>query len=531
MGLDVPEEYELVGSFAGRVYLNLTEFADVTSQIPILSPDTLFEMAGGGGVELVRHIYEERDPLGFLMRLPATIPRVVGSQLAMPMLAPLWDAAFRSFCDAFFGKDLDRLNHAALTAELDRLDTMFDWNGEVMLACASNFLLSYAGAREFLRSLGRASVHGREQELLGGLHVPSADPGLGLLELGRIARRSRRLRRVIEQTPPAETLERLRDLSEHGDVALFLEEFDAFRRRYGHRAPREAELATPRWREDTRFLFEVLRGFLAAPSLPSRLEVDRDRDRAYAEVEQIVEQAFTLGLGRVFRAVLTLVRGNAKRREMLRNRVVDSLDMYRRYFLEVGRRLAARGDLATADDVFFLTVAEVREWLDDVSTGKPFRYRVLVRRALHDMFAAQPDLPNIFVLRGTEIIAEDRFLEEPTEAPSGEYREIVGLPTSPGRVTGTARVIRDPSEASSLEPGDVLIVPYADVGWTPLFLNAGAVVMDLGGPLSHAAIVAREYGVPAVVNARGIVEIVETGQTVTVDGDRGVVFVRKDAPQ
>jgi pyruvate,water dikinase len=380
-----------------------------------------------------------------------------------------------------------------------------------------------------LRTFGRAEVHGREQELLAGLHVESADPGLELLDLGRIARRSRRLRRIITQTDPAETLAKLKAESEHRDVALFLEELQTFRTRYGHRAPREAELATPRWREDTSFLFEVLRGFIAAPHLPSKLEVRRDRESAERQVRQIVQRAFTLGLGRIFGTMHSFLRANARRRELLRNRVVDSLDMYRRYFLECGRRLSSRGDLARPEDVFYLTVDEIRAWLEDVSVGGEFRFRVLVRRAILGLFDRRPDPPNIFVERGSELISEDDYLERSIARPiHGAALEIRGLPASAGRATGTARVVKVPEDARGMQPGDILILPYADVGWTPLFLSASAVVMDLGGPLSHAAIVAREYGVPAVVNARGILDAVQTGDRVTVDGDSGVVYRRDE---
>lgn len=526
LGLDVPEDTELVGSFAGRVYLNLTEFAEITSHIPILSPDALFEMAGGGGVDLVRHIYDSRDVTGFLVRLPTTVPRVLLTQATMPLFAPVWSVVFEAWCAAFFSRDLAQLPHDALARELERLDAMFDWNGEVALACASNFLMSYTVTREALRTFGRASIHGREQELLGGLHVSSADAGLALLELGRIARRSRRLRRIVIDTDPSQTLDALHDAADHEDVNLFLTEFEAFRDRFGHRAPREAELATPRWREEPRFLFEVLRGLIEAEHVPTKLEVDRDRERALAEVDRIIEQAFGAGMRRAFRAILTFTRGNARRRETLRNRVVDSLDMYRHYFLEVGERLTARGKLAQADDVFFLTVDEVREWLADASAGAEFRFRVLVRRARHELFAAEPDPPNIFVLHGNEIVGEEEYAERSTSL-EGELRELRGLPASPGRVTGRARIVTDPCDAARFQPGEILVVPYADVGWTPLFLNARAIVVDLGGPLSHASIVAREYGVPAVVNTRHAVTTVRDGDLITVDGERGIVFVKE----
>ncbi len=523
LGLDVPEEAELVGSFSGRVYLNLTEFAEITSHIPLLTPDTLFEMAGGGGVELVRHIYDERDVRGFLMKLPLTAGRIILTQATMPTFAPLWDTVFRAWCSAFFDRDLARLKHEELHEELDRLDAMFDWNGEVMLACASNFLMSYVVTGELYRTFGRSSARGREQELLRGLEVSSADPGLELMELGRIARRSMRLRRLILETDPSETLDALRAANEHEDVELFLTEFERFRAEFGHRAPREADLSTPRWREEPRFLFQVLRGFLDADHLPSKLDVERERQRAREEVREISERAFTPGLRQLFRAVLGFTRGNARRRETMRNRVVDSLDMYRHFFLEVGERMVRRGDLSSAADVFYLTVDEVRDWIDDAGVGRQYRLRVLVRRSVATTFAERSELPTIFVLRGTEIIGQEQWATPLTNDAS--TRELRGLPASAGRVTGRARVLTDPNVDATLEPGEVLVVPYADVGWTPLFLNASAIVMDLGGPLSHAAIVAREYGVPCVVNARGAIASIRDGDIVTVDGERGSIFI------
>lgn len=528
LGLDVPAEYGIVGSFSGRVFLNLTQFADITSQIPLLSPETLFEMAGGGGVELVRHQYNERDVRSFLLRLPKTVSRVLATQLSMPAVAPLWSAIFSHWTDEFFGSDLTNLSPEELLQTLDEVDMMFNANGELMLACASNFLMSYAAVQKSLRAFGHTTVHGREQELLRGLHVPSSEPGLALLELGQIARRSRRLRRIIEETPIDETVAALEAASHHEDVALFLRELDAFQEAFGHRAPREAELATPRWREDAAFVFEVLRGFVTAPRIPTLREMERDRQVAEQEVRGLVARAFSVpGANVAFQLLLTFVRGNARRREMLRSRVVDSLDIYRRYFLECGRRLRDQGALAAADDVFYLTVDEIRAWLRE-GTVRELRFRVVVRRALVDTFRAQPDPPNIFVLRGSEIVDEDTYLQrERFEAETTDHLpELRGLAASAGRVTAVARVMEDPADAAKLQPGEVLVVPYADIGWTPLFLNAAAVVMDLGGPLSHAAIVAREYGIPAVVNVRGVMQRVQSGDLITVDGDRGVVLLR-----
>ena len=109
----------------------------------------------------------------------------------------------------------------------------------------------------------------------------------------------------------------------------------------------------------------------------------------------------------------------------------------------------------------------------------------------------------------------------PREELSGD--RFVGVGASPGVVTGVVRVLREPGDGAALCPGEVLVTAVADVGWTPLFLVAAAVVTELGGALSHAALVAREYGVPTVVNVRGATRALRTGDRVRVDGGRGVV--------
>jgi rifampicin phosphotransferase len=528
LGLNVPADYELVGSFRGRVYLNLSQFMSVASAIPLLSPDTLFEMAGGGGVELVRDIYESQSPAAFLTRLPLTLVRVAASQVTMPAVARLWGAYFQGRRDAFFHRDLSRLNHLEFFGQLDAIDELFDRTGRVMLACSSNFLMSYVVMSELLELWGGAKAAKDEKKLVSALGVDSAQAGLDLLNLGRLARRSRRLRRVITEVDSGEVLDELEALADYEDVEIFLSELRAFRQRHGHRAPREAELATPRWREDTRFLFEVVRSYIRAPHLPSDRELERERDRTREQADRLIGHTFPPGLEALFRTLLRLTRGNARLREFMRNRVVDTLDMYRRYFLECGRRLVLQDVLRQPEDVFYLRYDELRDWLDEVSVADDFAVRVLVRRALQRSLAELPDPPNTFVLRGNEMIAERDYQRRRDKAPArSTIDEIRGLPGSAGKVTGRARLIVDPNADASLEPGEVLVAPYTDVGWTPLFLTASAVVMSLGGPLSHSCIVAREYGIPTVVNAHGAMEQISDGDLITVDGDRGVVYVRE----
>ena len=532
LGLEVPEGANLVDAFRGRLYLNLTQFMSIASAQPLFRPERLFSMAGGGGVELMRDVYEERSKTGFLKRLPVTIPRILGSQVSMPLVAPMWGKYFTSRVEAFFDRDLEGLRREALIEEWGRLDQLFDRTGMVMLSTSANFLMSYVVTAEVLRLVGGEEAARHEQALISGLEVKSAEPGLALLDLARQAKRSLRLRKILCGHRPEEVLDALWAQMEHEDVAAFMESLQGFQKAYGHRAPREAELATPRWREDTTFLFEVVRSLVDSPDLPSTTAVARERSRKQESAQKLLERYVPGGLKVVLKGLLALTRANARRREYMRDRVVDALDVYRRFFLECGRRLVRQRVLRRKEDVFFLNRQELEGWLEQPRVAESFALRVLVRRALHDHYEAQPSPPDTFLRRGSETIAADGSRPpDPTPEPGGDGSSTItleGLAGSPGRVTGKARVILDPhGEEMGLKPGEILVAPYTDVGWTPLFLTAAGVVMSLGGPLSHSCIVAREYGLPAVVNAKHATEVIETGDRVTVDGDEGLVHIHK----
>ncbi len=520
LGLDVPDNAELVGSFHGRIYLNLTEFVSIASAIPILDPTMLYSMAGGGGADILKNI-TRRSSTSFLSRLPTTIPRILATQASMPLVAKIWETYFDQRCESFFERELYRMSHQAMLDELQMLDRLFNMTGQVMLSVSSNFLMSYVLTSEFLTWFGAQESHGREKDLLSDLGVESAEPGQHLLELGRIARRSKRLRRIIGENPSGQVLGVLLAENHHDDVKHFLDVLEEFRVQFGHRAPREAELATPRWREDLSFAFDVLKSILNSSHVPSPREVERGREDAAKDVSDLIDRTFAPGVRSVFRAVLQVTRLNARMRESTRAQVVDALDMYRHFLLECGRRMVQTGILHKTDDVFFLKKPEVQSWLGDVTVGRSFKRRVIVRRAVYEAFEQMPDPPSTFMMRGEERITEDRLKPEEFSA-SGQDQQFTGLPGSAGRVTGRARVITSSKDAV-MEPDEILIVPYADVGWTPLFVGAKAVVMGLGGPLSHAAIVAREFHIPAVVSVPGICELIQTGDLVTVDGDRGTV--------
>jgi pyruvate,water dikinase len=191
---------------------------------------------------------------------------------------------------------------------------------------------------------------------------------------------------------------------------------------------------------------------------------------------------------------------------MLMGRVFTPL---RELLRPVGEELTAMGRLESPDDVYFLTLAEARAAI----AGADMRATVAAHRVTFVREQARRRIPRVLLSDGTD--AEVALVE----ASDGALR---GSPASPGMVTGRARVILSPRGAY-LEPGEVLVAPSTDPGWTPLFLTAGGLVMEMGGMMSHGAVVAREYGIPAVVGVADATERIATGDVITVDGSSGVV--------
>jgi pyruvate,water dikinase len=194
--------------------------------------------------------------------------------------------------------------------------------------------------------------------------------------------------------------------------------------------------------------------------------------------------------------------------------VVKLMGVVRAGALALGRRMAAEGVIAEPGDIFHLTWMDVEAYVagrSGVAGLKPLVADRKTRRAAN-LAKEPPDL----------IIGEAPVKKAPPPAAAGPV--LSGTGVASGRGAGVARVILHPDEGARLQPGEVLVAPSTDPAWTPLFLRASAVVMEIGGYLSHGAIVAREYGLPAVANVPGLLQTIKDGESLIVDGDAGKVY-------
>jgi pyruvate,water dikinase len=294
--------------------------------------------------------------------------------------------------------------------------------------------------------------------------------------------------------------------------------------RYGHRAVAEIDVGQPRWSEEPAHILGILANYLRLdnPALAPDIQFSRAAEDAEAQVDLLVARAAAHGRlrGLLVRAALRRARLYAGLRELPKYHLVNGLAEVRRQLLMVGGELARAGSIERRDDVFFLDFAETRQALTANGAGDghalDLRARVAERREEYERELGRRHIPRVLLSDGTE--------PEAVRTAVGHVPEgtLAGSPASAGTVTAAARVIRDPVGAR-LEPGEILVAPSTDPGWTPLFLTAGGLVMEMGGANSHGAVVAREYGIPAVVGVPDATIAIETGQTITVDGGAGTV--------
>ena len=295
--------------------------------------------------------------------------------------------------------------------------------------------------------------------------------------------------------------------------------------RYGHRAVGEIDIGLPRWKEEPAHILGILANYLRLedPALAPDAQFSRAAEDAEAQVDRLVARAAALGMirGRLVRAALHRARLFAGLRELPKYQLIVGLAEVRRQLLLVGGELAQAGTIEHQDDVFFLDFAEARQALapnaaDKGTDSQDLRALVGARRQDYAGELRRRHIPRVLLSDGTEPEAVR------TAVGIAADGALAGSPASAGTVTAAARVILDPVGAR-LEPGEILVAPSTDPGWTPLFLTAGGLVMEMGGANSHGAVVAREYGIPAVVGVPDATRLISTGQKIRVDGGAGTV--------
>jgi pyruvate,water dikinase len=499
-------EFKFIAMSYGHLFLNLTSLSDASSQT-----------IGGDSSSLTLSLCGRiiTDP-EIVMKAPPRWPRrlknlagyfgyMFGQRQARRSLKGLVAGLHFAPRDASAG--------AMWRAIDDKFSVIFDAMDWHLVSSATSGIM----APILLRIVSRgdepnADHHSQVAALLAGAEgVESADIAEGAL----------RIQRAVFAQPGA--AEQLSDLDNQGalDWLLGMEsgavgrEFRRYLDRHGHRAIKELELRQPEWREDPLPLVVALK--VAVEAQP------RDRDsqppeafRGPAQVRhksaQEVDPQNGALRGLVLRQLTRLAHQTVRSREETKSGLVAVTARFKQAYRELARRLVAESLLPDEDAVFFLLHTELGALVSGEGSG--LARAAIDRRSVFDAQSAL-QFADVFVGEPVPIVPE-----LPDDL---EDHFVTGTSVSRGVVVGIARVVTTPSEAESLERGEILIAPITDVGWTPYFSVISGLVTDIGSAVSHGAVVAREFGLPAVVNTRFATQVFKSGDRIVLDANRGFV--------
>lgn len=332
------------------------------------------------------------------------------------------------------------------------------------------------------------------------------------LDLWALAQDARPLADLFEKTPPDQLADRLK-ATEEG--RCWWKRFEEFLARHGHRGEVELDITTPRWREDPTFLLQSVTNYLRHPSgTPTPPDMMAEGTRRREAAAAAIRAGLPFPLCSLFQWLYERYILWLPFREAMKYTWLLGLEQARRVYRELGRRLAAAGHLKTADDVFWLRLQEVHAWAESGAVTWTAVVIASREREWREWTALRP--PSLIV--GSSDIEDTTVLTVPLPGS----RLLRGTPVSAGHAEGVARVITDPHHAD-LRPGEILVTRYTDPAWTPLFFTAGALITEVGGALSHGAVVAREIGLPAIVGVEDATTRITSGRRVKVNAIDGTV--------
>ena len=412
----------------------------------------------------------------------------------------------------FLRTDFDALSDVDLAAEIEKLPELRARMGHLHTRA---LFPHWVGMRHLINTYKELTGHDDELaalRLVQGYGSKSVDAGVALWRLSRLAAS---VPAVIDTLlSRLDTPATIAALDREPAARPFLDAFSQFLDEFGWRSDL-FELATPTWAEDPTIPLHQLRGYLDLPDYDPATE----QQRLAADREDAI-QATLAGLAPEARAqlqaVLDVVKGAVNLQED-HNYYIDQRCAFspRRLVLAAARRLVANGALAEANDVFYLRPAELVGALRDGAT--PLHATVDGRKAEMQRWAAIEPPPWIGAPPA------DSESESPAAMGGHGSKELRSNGASAGVARGPARVLMSLAEADRFRPGDVLVARTTMPAWTPLFAPAAAIITESGGVLSHAAVTAREYATPAVLNVVDATRLIRDGQLVEVDGSAGIV--------
>ena len=512
---------QLAGLVASRVYFNINTAIGLAQYLPEKWNMSLNDSFGGETYkahELGKLDIPDEDipDLGFsyakmIIRLPYSICDIFshGQKKGMKIVKEL-----SSSCKKLRDLDISAMADEKLTRQF--VTAIEGTVKSCDILCVLSGILAFPILRWFCAKWLDDENGTIANRLLGGLNgMEDVQAGFELWNLAVKARESSQVEAAILSNGNWQIVRENIAGIEAGEG--FLKKWDEFMAHHGHHCRGEMELFNPRWYETPDYVLLTVRNYLSSFSQIDPIQNYHDHIRECEQLTNRCRQQLKNPAKRlIFNYLVHRAQQGVIFRENWKSEAVRYTAALRSILLELGQRLDNKSILDNADDIFFLKYQEVQSV---VQGNADFDVRKVIaqRRAEYEKNKSVTP-PHVVIGR----FNPDKYIPDAVDT---NIKVLNGLAVSSGVVSGKARVILRADTNEQVLPGEILVAPFTDPGWTPYFMPAAAIVMDIGGMLSHGSIIAREYGIPAVVNVGPATKIIKTGQTIQVDANRGEVRI------
>ena len=521
--LDLGEPDEYMGYLKGHVYLNVAYTAYLMAQSPPGFDQRPFvQRFSSEEVDVSRYVnpYGERHahPRHSRARTSAfwawaTVKELLGARRRARQMVASRHAEY----DRAQGRPLRPLDLTGLREEMTHALDYF----KAMHTGYLPFYINAFGLYGLLEELCKAWLPGVGQHLQNRLkgdmsNLRTVESARDLWALTQSLERYPLARKLVLELPAHQLAQALQDSDEGRNFCR--QELDRFMRENGVRAREEMELSHPRWVDDPTYVFQMIKAFLAQGyEVENRLAGHAAGQAGQADTEALLRQ---LGWPKrlVVRRVIALYSGCSRLREDTRMAMITSIWLVRRVLVEVSRRLVAEGVLRDEAELNWLDFQDLITYLNGYASAQALfpRQKIEAGRRRYQSWLDEDEPPLTFIGH-----AHARATSHPL---ADDHAALMGLGTSRGCVRARARVIHDlAAQAGELQKGEVIVTRFTDASWTPLFALAAGIVTDIGSMLSHSSIVAREFGIPSVVNTQTATQRIRTGDWLQIDGESGNV--------
>ena len=495
----LPEDTEFTRVFYGRLYFNVNFSMKMMSD---WGSDTRSIKFTYGGFQ--PDSIENLEKLSFFGRIKMIFP-FVKTLSNVINIDKISNNSFKTIGDRYrtdFNKNLKNLTDKEAIEYFDSVEKLAKSDLTLIIVGALSF--NYWELRKLLKKIVNIEKPDDiiNQLVTGTNNIVSANQNLELMRLAGYLK-DNSLEYLLEK-----------DFNEISDTT-FKRMLNEFLYKFGHRGLYEICVESPRYYENPTSILKIIKNYITAGMIYPQDVVNRQKKIREDVLENILtNNGLSYFKKKLFKKYLNDYTHLMILREENRYYFAMRITLLRRHVLEVGRRFAERGIIEEQHDIYFLTLPEIKKLLSGERIDSK---KIVDERKLERKINSKYQVPDVFVGEFKPEIVKEKVRELKTV--------FTGYAASSGIVQGKARIIRSPDEFGKFKAGEILVAPTTDPMWTNLFPIAKAVVTEMGGVLSHASIVAREYGTPCVVNVQGIIAALEDGDLIEVDGTSGVVKI------